>query len=110
MTEADRLGPFRAVLERIRQREDSHNSETLYFPEANKRDLLMALGERAQSSVSRLQICTSAPQAGAGGQSALWQDLAEAGIEVRAIYLVAHLGLLDTVLRQQLRDDLDRGI
>lgn len=104
------LKPFAVALRRARLREDSHNAETIYFPASYERDLYVTLAESASKSIDCLKICSSESIPIAPYESTVWRDLATMGITARIIYLVSHVGLLKSALRDRIRLDKESGI
>lgn len=104
-----RLGVFRNSLVRARQREDSHNAESLYFPGQYERDLAIASAEAASDSADFLRICVSDRADPESFRLTLWRDLAASGAKVRVVHLVSHLGLI-RALEESIRLDEESGI
>ena len=106
----DSLEPFEMVLRRARQREDSHNRETLYFPTSYERDLYLALAENASQTVDRIIICGSETPDAHSFHRTIWRDVADAGVESRAVYVLSHIGLSRSGVKELIDLDLDSGI
>ncbi len=104
------LYPFQLALKRARQREDSHNAQTLYFPAAYDRDLYVTLAENVDAKVDRLKICTTESISAGSFESTVWRDLASTGVKVRVIYLISHFGLLKSALSERIHLDIDAGL
>jgi hypothetical protein len=104
------LEVFEYALQLARQREDSHNRETLYFPVSYERDLYLALAENSRASVDRVVICATESVDPNAFHRAIWRDVAEMGIQSRAVYLLSHQGLMRTALAEQLAADEAAGI
>jgi len=104
------LEPIERALRRARQREDSRNRDTLYFPAAYERDLHLALAETAQKTVDRIIICsTESPDANAFHRT-IWRDVAASGPVSRAVYVLSHTGLIRSALTELVKLDVEAGI
>ncbi|OMH22939.1 hypothetical protein BKD30_15330 [Tersicoccus phoenicis] len=106
----DTLGLYRRVLDRVRRRQDSHNAKTIYFGSEAKHDVLSTLAERTQERATLLYIVDADATVQNDQTDVLWQDLAATGVETQAIYLVAHLGILDAEFIAQLSAQEADGI
>jgi hypothetical protein len=104
------LQPLQLALRRARQKEDSHNTGTLYFPANYERDMFVTLAQQSRTTLERVRICTSDSTPSASFECSIWRDLAATGVSVRAIYLVSHMGLLKSSLSERIRLDLDAGL
>lgn len=104
------LEPFERALKRARQREDSRNRESLYFPAVYERDLHLALAESATQTVDRVVICSSDRVDATEFRSAIWRDVASSGLRSRATYLLSHSGLIRTSLRDLVALDIEAGV
>ncbi|MAS54945.1 MAG: hypothetical protein CMJ44_10050, partial [Pimelobacter sp.] len=71
--------------------------------------MVVTLAEEAKACVIRLQI-VNRERSAQDQSSAIWHDLAAAGITVRTVYLVAHLGVLDADLRAWIAEDSSNGV
>ncbi len=104
------LEPIERALRRARQREDSRNRDTLYFPAAYERDLHLALAETAQKTVDRIIICsTESPDVNAFHRT-IWRDVAASGPVSRAVYVLSHTGLIRSALTELVKLDVEAGI
>jgi hypothetical protein len=108
--DASALRPFEVALRRARQREDSHNADTLYFPVSYDREMNVTLAENVHHGVDRLKICASDSLSASTFESTIWRDVATTGATVRVVYLVSHLGLIKSTLNERIRLDRDSGV
>jgi len=110
MNAEERLASIESALRRARLRDESHNRETLYFPRMYERDLMVALAEGTERSISRIVICASDIVDSASFNYQVWRELSESGVCVDSTYLLSHRGLLEGALREVLDRDVDSGI
>jgi hypothetical protein len=104
------LYPFELALKRARQREDSHNAQTLYFPSGYDRDLYITLAENVGANIDRLKVCSTESISATSFECTVWRDLASTGVKIRVIYLISHFGLLKSALSERIRLDIEAGL
>jgi hypothetical protein len=109
-TDVSALAPFRQLLTRVRQREDSHNKEVLYFPAAYERDLHSTLAGVRAETVDRVVICADRSAVNGGYADRVWREVARSGCTVRQVLVLSHMGLLSEGVEERAEQDSRAGI